>query len=389
MMRFSLRFSLIALLAVTALLVGPAGAGGMVLYDQTDSPAGGWANSNDTRPTSWFWSEVADDFTVPTGQGWVVGRVDVAGFDTGVPANSVAVHLYADASGVPGTELFQQSAIAPENGPDYSIPVSGAPALSPGVYWVSVVHLGQAPYADYWSWETRSVQSGNAGQRRDAWNPAWAPNAGIPAVIFKLSGTRLPGAPTGVSGTPGHQQVTLSWTAPADDGGGISGYAVTPYIGAVAQAPVMFADVATTQVITGLSNGTAYTFTVAATNVAGTGPASVPSAEVIPRVPPAPEGATWAPGGPITLKAKHRKIAKGKSAKLIVTVTPCGKGPDPVSLYSGSKLVGMAYVSGGEPAVFRRKLRKSARFEARMADQPAHLHTGAVSSQVRVRVSQG
>ena len=98
------------------------------------------------------------------------------------------------------------------------------------------------------------------------------------------------GAPTGVSGVSGDSQVVLSWTAPASDGGSaITGYVVTPFIGAAALTPQTFNSTATTQNITGLTNGTAYTFTVAAVNGAGTGADSTMSAAVTPAtVPDAP-----------------------------------------------------------------------------------------------------
>jgi titin len=96
-----------------------------------------------------------------------------------------------------------------------------------------------------------------------------------------------PGAPTGISGASGNTQVTLSWTAPASDGGNaVTGYVVTPYLGGVAQTPTTFSSAATTQTVTGLTNGTAYTFTVAAINGAGTGPGSTPSGAVTPATTP-------------------------------------------------------------------------------------------------------
>jgi len=94
----------------------------------------------------------------------------------------------------------------------------------------------------------------------------------------------VPGAPTGVTAGAGNAQATVSWTAPSNGGSAITGYTVTPFIGTTAQTPttVTGSPPATTASVTGLTNGTAYTFTVAATNAVGTGPASAASAAVTP-----------------------------------------------------------------------------------------------------------
>ena len=68
----------------------------------------------------------------------------------------------------------------------------------------------------------------------------------------------------------------MRWTAPNDGGRTITRYTVTPYLAGVAQATtsVTGSPAPTTAVVTGLTNGSAYTFTVAATNSVGTGPDS-------------------------------------------------------------------------------------------------------------------
>ena len=105
------------------------------------------------------------------------------------------------------------------------------------------------------------------------------------AAITPAAAATVPGAPTGVGGTAGNGSVALSWTAPASNGGSaITGYRVTPFIGATAQTPVLTGSAATTFTVTGLTNGTAYTFTVAAINAVGTGADSAASAAVTPQV---------------------------------------------------------------------------------------------------------
>src|SRR5207237_7530326 len=89
--------------------------------------------------------------------------------------------------------------------------------------------------------------------------------------------TTTPGSPTGIYASPGDSAATVSWTPPPANR--ITGYTVKASPGG-AQASV--AGTATSARVDGLTNGTAYTFTVTATNGSGTGPASAPSNPVTP-----------------------------------------------------------------------------------------------------------
>jgi hypothetical protein len=93
-----------------------------------------------------------------------------------------------------------------------------------------------------------------------------------------------PSAPTGVSAEGASQAARVSWTPPSADGdSAITGYTITPYIGSTAQTPVQAGPSATSATVTGLTNGTSYTFKVTATNGIGNGPASAASNAVVPQ----------------------------------------------------------------------------------------------------------
>ncbi|WP_188054202.1 Ig-like domain-containing protein [Sphingosinithalassobacter sp. CS137] len=128
-------------------------------------------------------------------------------------------------------------------------------------------------------------QSGNT-------NYAAAPQA---QQSFTIAAT-APGAPTIGTATAGDGQATVSFAAPASNGGAaITGYTVTASPGGATASgsgsPIT---------VTGLTNGQAYTFTVTATNAQGTGPASAASNAVTPQPAPPIAGAysTTAPYNP-------------------------------------------------------------------------------------------
>jgi SAM-dependent methyltransferase len=93
----------------------------------------------------------------------------------------------------------------------------------------------------------------------------------------------VPDAPTIRSATAGNGNATLSWTAPASDGGSpIVGYAVTACVLDRQPKGRIFNSTATTQTVTDLTNGEQYRFWVRAYNARGISSYSTASDPVTP-----------------------------------------------------------------------------------------------------------
>ena len=149
-----------------------------------------------------------------------------------------------------------------------------------------------------------------------------ASNAVIPVTV--------PNAPTGVIATPGNRQASITFTLPTSDGGTpITNYTVTSDPGGYAST-----SNALPIIVTGLTNGTAYTFTVTATNAVGTSSASAPSNSVT---------LSTEPGAPVNLAA----VVLGSSISLS-WAAPASNGGSTISDY----IIEYQLTTGGTWSVF-------------------------------------
>lgn len=143
-----------------------------------------------------------------------------------------------------------------------------------------------------------------------------------------------PGAPTDVTAAAREGGALVSWRPP-EDPGMIIEYAVTASPGGLS----MVVDGSVTEVVAGnLTSGTAYTFTVMATNDAGSGPVSEPSAEVTPTEATAPA----APTG-VTAIARHE-------AAIVSWIKPPTDGGRAIASYTVTATPGEATATVTAPA---------------------------------------
>ena len=134
-----------------------------------------------------------------------------------------------------------------------------------------------------------------------------------------VSNQTVPAAPTNVIATAGNASVAITWTPPTNPAGiPILGYTVSTVDAGGALTTICMTSVASCTV-TGLTNGTTYTFAVSAANYLGSGPLAYSS-------PVTPDGSVSV--NPSTLALNHNgtnrtiTITNTSAASIMVTSTP-------------------------------------------------------------------
>jgi endoglucanase len=163
-----------------------------------------------------------------------------------------------------------------EVGPSYDASDCGSSRVSVIVPWAMAHTVG----VEAWTWDTW----GNCSALIANYNGTAFSGYGqwVHDYYLSIGVKTVPGAPTNVVAVGGNASATVSWTAPLNGWSPITSYTVSS---APAGGVLSVSGSSTLATVTGLTNGTSYTFSVTATNAVGTGPASAPSNAVIPGVP--------------------------------------------------------------------------------------------------------
>ena len=155
------------------------------------------------------------------------------------------------------------------------------------------------------------------------------PPASAVVVLFQPPSVAAvpPAAPTIGTATAGSNQAVVTFTAPTSNGGAsIIGYTATSnpggLTGTAASSPIK---------VFGLTSGDAYTFTVVATNSAGTSPASAPSNLVTLPATLTPTSVSFGPRGTtgtvsVTAGNGHSWTASSNASWLTITSGSSGSG---------------------------------------------------------------
>ncbi len=234
-----------------------------------------------------------------------------------------------------GSASAASNAVTPATVPE--APIIGTAArgnTSASVTWTAPTSNGGSPITGYTVTAADSTTSANGGQTCTTTGPLSCTVTGLTngdSYTFTVTATNalgagaasppsnavvpaaVPGKPTIGTATRGDASAHVTWSAPASNGGStITGYAVTPYRGSTPQATVSVGNV-TGDTLTGLTNGVTYTFTVAAINSVGVGPASAASNPVTPATVPGSPTIVAATAGPADVNLTWSTPADGGS----------------------------------------------------------------------------
>jgi hypothetical protein len=321
------------------------------------------ANAVDERPTDALWQNgsmwfVSSFGCVPAGDSVLRDCVRVtqlsssgpsvvqdfyigfAGYDTfmggiGLSASGNAYFVYSTSSSSQYVSTWMNGQVAGD-APDTVRPtkalVSGA-ATYYGNRWGDYVGVAVDPSVLDAVWQADEYPNASG---------TWATR------VSMLRLASVPDAPTAVMATPGNASALVGWAAPGSDGGApISGYTVTSSPG----GKTCTTTGALSCTVGSLTNGTPYTFTVAAANMIGSGPASTASAPVTPRtVPGAPSAVTVTPADATVHVAWSAPASNGGSPITAYTVTSAPDGKSCTT--AGALSCDVAGLTNGTPYTF-------------------------------------
>jgi hypothetical protein len=144
-------------------LVFASGAGAEVLVEQRPGPAATGVPSQGPGGKPSGTPLAADDIVVPAGEHWSLSAIHPFGtradalYDVTIYDASSTFHSDTGiTNGTPGNPDFEESGVAPA--PDGTIPITGAPLLREGGYWLSVSSRSAA--TEPWGWLTSNAGAG-------------------------------------------------------------------------------------------------------------------------------------------------------------------------------------------------------------------------------------